>query len=90
MSQAPSYSRTKKSLRNSAVALSLQVVTLLVGFFSRKIFLDYLGTEILGLNTTATSILNGLNLLELGTRHRCRHLRHPLPAPVRIGPDHRP
>ena len=66
MSQAPSYSRTKKSLRNSAVALSLQVVTLLVGFFSRKIFLDYLGTEILGLNTTATSLLGFLNLAELG------------------------
>ena len=66
MSGSQDYLRTKKSLRNSVVALSLQIVTLLVGFFSRKIFLDYLGTEILGLNTTATSLLNFLNLAELG------------------------
>ena len=66
MSGSQNYLRTKKSLRNSVVALSLQIVTLLVGFFSRKIFLDYLGTEILGLNTTATSLLNFLNLAELG------------------------
>ena len=66
MSQSPSYARTRKSLRNSIVALSLQIVSLLVGFFSRKIFLDYLGTEILGLNTTASSLLGFLNLAELG------------------------
>lgn len=61
-----SYSRTKKGLKNSAVALVFQVISLLVGFFSRKLFLDYLGTEILGLNTTASSILGFLNLAELG------------------------
>ena len=60
------YGRTKKSLRNSVVALAIQFASMLVGFFSRKIFIDYLGTEVLGLNTTATSILNGLNLVELG------------------------
>ncbi len=66
MSSSQAYSRTKKSLRNSVVALSLQIVSLLVGFVSRKIFLDYLGTEILGLNTTVTSLLGFLNLAELG------------------------
>ena len=60
------YQRTGKSLRNSAVALTLQVVQLLLGFFSRKLFLDYLGTEVLGLNSTASSLLNFLNLAELG------------------------
>jgi len=60
------YERTRKSIRNSLVAIAVQIVSLLVGFFSRKIFLDYLGTEILGLNTTASSILNFLNLAELG------------------------
>lgn len=60
------YQRTGKSLRNSAVALVLQVVQLLLGFFSRKIFLDFLGTEVLGLNSTASSLLNFLNLAELG------------------------
>jgi len=60
------YVRTRKGLRNSFVAVSLQFISILVGFFSRKIFLDYLGTEILGLNTTAQSLLGFLNLAELG------------------------
>ena len=60
------YARTKNSLRNSIMAVGLQVVSMLIGFWSRRIFLNHLGTEILGLNTTATSILNFLNLAELG------------------------
>ncbi len=66
MAKEGAYQRTGKSLRNSAVALVLQIVQLLLGFFSRKIFLDYLGTEVLGLNSTASSLLNFLNLAELG------------------------
>lgn len=59
-------SRTAKSLQNSSVALLFFVVQFLLSFYSRKIFLDYLGTEILGLNTTAVNILQFLNLSELG------------------------
>lgn len=55
-----------KSLHNSAVALVMVVLNLVLQFFSRKIFLDYLGTDILGLNTTATNLLQFLNLAELG------------------------
>ena len=59
-------SRTTKSLKNSSIALTFYFVNLILQFFSRKIFLDYLGTEILGLNTTATNLLQFLNLAELG------------------------
>ncbi len=46
--------------------MGFYVVNLVLQFFSRKIFLDYLGPEILGLNTTATNLLQFLNLAELG------------------------
>lgn len=59
-------SRTAKSIKNSTVALIMYTLNLVLQFYSRKIFLDYLGTEILGLNTTATNILQFLNLAELG------------------------
>lgn len=62
----PSQSRTKKSLLNSAVSMFFVAVQFLLGFYSRKIFLEYLGTEILGLNSTAVNILQFLNLTELG------------------------
>lgn len=59
-------SRTKRTLQNSRVSLLLFLVQILVGFYSRKIFLDYLGAEVLGLNTTLGNILSFMNLAELG------------------------
>lgn len=59
-------SRTAKSIKNSSVALVMYFINLVLQFYSRKIFLDYLGTEILGLNTTVTNLLQFLNLAELG------------------------
>lgn len=59
-------SRTANSLRNAKVALGFYVLNLALQFFSRKIFLDYLGSEVLGLNTTAQNLLGFLNLAELG------------------------
>lgn len=59
-------SRTKKSLKNGGVALSYYIFNMVLGFISRKVFIDHLGTEILGLNTTAQDILGFLNLAELG------------------------
>lgn len=61
-----SQSRTSLSLKNSTVALGFYFVNLALQFYSRRIFLDVLGTDILGLNTTATSLLQFLNLAELG------------------------
>lgn len=62
----PSNSRTYNSIRNSLVALSVFAINFLLQFVSRKVFLDHLGTEVLGLNTTATSLLQFLNLAEMG------------------------
>ncbi len=62
----PTQSRTYNSLRNSAAATVIFLINFCLQFISRKIFLDYLGTEILGLNTTATNLLQFLNLAELG------------------------
>lgn len=58
--------RTSKSLKNARVALIYYFMQLVLSFFSRKIFFEYLGSEVLGLNTTATNLLGFLNLAELG------------------------
>ena len=73
MAEGGAYERTSKSLKNSQVAIVIQILSLIVGFISRKIFLDFLGTEILGLNTTATSILNFLNIAELDVGALCTY-----------------
>lgn len=59
-------SRTKKNLKNSTVAMAFFAVEFVLKFYSRKIFLDHLGSEILGLNTTAVNLLQFLNLAEMG------------------------
>lgn len=59
-------SRTAKSLKNGIVAIGFYFINLILQFFSRKIFLEYLGTEILGLNSTSQNLLQFLNIAELG------------------------
>lgn len=59
-------SRTIKSIKNSKIALVFYFLNLVLSFVSRKVFIDYLGTEILGLNTTIVNLLSFLNLAELG------------------------
>ncbi|MBD5321747.1 MAG: sugar transporter [Bacteroides sp.] len=61
-----SKSRTAKTLKNSIYALTFFAIQFVLAFISRKIFLEYLGEDILGLNTTAVNILQFLNLAELG------------------------
>ena len=58
--------RTKRTIQNSTTSLVLFLIQIFVGFYSRKIFLDALGDELLGLNTTLGNILSFLNLAELG------------------------
>ena len=62
----PESSRTAKSIKNAKVALIFYFINLVLQFFSRKVFLDYLGAEVLGLNTTAQNLIGFLNLAELG------------------------
>lgn len=59
-------SRTQKSVKNAKTALTFYCINLILQFFSRKVFLEHLGSELLGLNTTAQNILGFLNLAELG------------------------
>ena len=61
-----SESRTQKSLLNARVNLVYYFVNLLLSFFTRKIFLDCLGTEFMGLSATLGSVLGFLALTELG------------------------
>lgn len=58
--------RTTKSLKNAEVSIIYYTLNLIVGFWSRKVFYDYLGAEVLGLDTTASTLLSFLNLAELG------------------------
>ncbi len=59
-------SRTYKSLRNSSISLWFYVVTFILSFISRRILIRQLGEDLVGLNTTASSLLSLLNLAELG------------------------
>ena len=58
-------SRTHKSLLNAKVNLLFYLLTLFVYFFSRKIFLEHLGVDFMGLTGTLQNILGLLNLAEL-------------------------
>lgn len=51
---------------NAEVNLLFYFLSLFLAFFSRKIFLDCLGTEFIGLTGTLYNILGYLNLSELG------------------------
>ena len=58
--------RVHKSLMNAEVNLLFYFLSLFLTFFSRKIFLDNLGAEFIGLTGTLNNILGYLNLSELG------------------------
>ena len=58
--------RLHKSILNAEVSLLFYFLSLFLAFFSRKIFLDFLGAEFIGLTGTLNNILGYLNLAELG------------------------
>lgn len=61
-----SHSRVRKSWLNARINLLFYFITLFISFFSRKIFLDYLGAEFMGLSGTVGNLLSFLNMAELG------------------------
>lgn len=61
-----SESRLKKSYLNARVNVFFYLVTLFISFFSRKIFLEKLGADFVGLTGTMQNLLGFLNLAELG------------------------
>lgn len=58
--------RSKNSLKNIVTNISIQIVIILLGFISRKVFIDSLGQTYLGVNALLTSILSMLGLVEGG------------------------
>lgn len=59
-------SRVHKSIMNAKVSLIFYVISIALSFFSRKIFLETLGAEFIGLGGTISEILGFLSLAELG------------------------
>lgn len=59
-------SRIKKSILNARINLICYFVALIVAFYSRKVFFDFLGAEFLGLSSTISSFLSFFNLAESG------------------------
>lgn len=62
-------SRAANSARNVVIGISCQILTLLLSFVSRTVFIVVLGTEYLGVNGLFNSILTVLSLAELGVNN---------------------
>ncbi|NDV60232.1 lipopolysaccharide biosynthesis protein [Bacteroides sp. 519] len=58
--------RTDNSRKNLIASVSVMVVMTLLGFITRKVFIDNIGVEYLGLNGLLLNILNVVSLLEGG------------------------
>ena len=58
--------RTNNSVKNAVIAIAMNIVTILIGFVSQKVFINTLGTEYLGLNGLFTNIISMLGIIELG------------------------
>ena len=54
------------SLRNSVLAFAGQIITILMGFGVRWLFIHNLGQEYLGVNSVMESMLMILSMTELG------------------------
>ena len=59
-------SRTKNSIRNSTVSIVTQVLTVLINFIVKTVFIHTLGSEYLGVNGLFSNIITMLSLADLG------------------------
>lgn len=58
--------RTQHAMKNIAMSILSQIVIVLLGFLSRKIFISNLGAEYLGVNGLLTNVLSMMVLIEGG------------------------
>lgn len=58
--------RIKNSIKNIYISILTQIIITFLGFISRKVFIDSLGTEYLGVNGLLTNVLSMLSLVEGG------------------------
>jgi hypothetical protein len=58
--------RVLKTIKNAKINLFYYVCFMFVSFFSRKMFLEYLGADFVGLTGTLNGVLGMLNIAELG------------------------
>lgn len=59
-------SRVEESIKNSAVSIAIQFVTIAINFISRTVLIKTMGEQYLGINGLFGNILNMLSLAELG------------------------
>ena len=59
-------SRTSNSMKNIRFGLINKLVTMLLNFISRRLFLQYIGIELLGINGLFAEVLGVLSLADLG------------------------
>ena len=58
--------RTRYSVINAIVSIIAQVITIVITFISRKVFLMTLGETVLGINSLFSQIISMMSLVELG------------------------
>lgn len=59
-------SRTHNSIRNGLIAILFYVINLLLQFVSRRVFIEHIGVDLLGLNATIVGFVQFINIAELG------------------------
>lgn len=58
--------RTDNALKNISISIVSQIIIVALGFVSRKVFLDNLGIDYLGINGLLTNVLSIMALVESG------------------------